>query len=65
MELTLEQRMNKLETELELLKARIENGGSKKDWISKITGTFKDDPVFEEIIRLGKEIRDAEEYVPE
>ena len=30
------------------------------NWIAEITGSFKDDPDFDEIVRLGKEMRDAE-----
>jgi hypothetical protein len=29
-------------------------------WIDRITGSFKDDPDFEEILRLGQEIRKAD-----
>ena len=32
----------------------------KSNWIAEITGSFKDDPNFDEIVRLGKEMRDAE-----
>ncbi len=32
----------------------------KPNWIEKITGSFKDDPEFAEILRLGREIRKAE-----
>jgi uncharacterized protein (DUF433 family) len=30
------------------------------NWIAEITGICKDDPDFDEIVRLGKELRDAE-----
>jgi len=33
----------------------------KPNWISAISGSFKDDAEFDEIVRLGKEIRDAEQ----
>ena len=32
----------------------------KEGWIDRITGTFKDDPDFDEILRLGREIRQAD-----
>jgi hypothetical protein len=32
----------------------------KRSWISEVTGSFKDDSEFDKILRLGKEIRDAD-----
>ena len=58
---TLELRVAKIERELSILKAKFPPG--KLNWIAEITGSFKDDPVFEEIVRLGKEMRDAEQPV--
>jgi hypothetical protein len=55
---TIESRLAKVERELAILKTRVPH--DKSNWISDITGTFKDDPDFDEIVRLGKEIRDAE-----
>lgn len=57
---TIEVRLAKVERELAILKARTGESGTKDNWIEKITGSFKDDPDFEEIVRLGKEMRDAE-----
>jgi hypothetical protein len=57
---TVEQRLTKVEQELKLLKARSEGDGPKPGWISEVTGSFKDDPEFDEILRLGKEIRDED-----
>lgn len=55
---TFEARLAKLERELAILKAK--EGSSESNWISEITGSFRDDASFEEIVRLGKEMRDAE-----
>ncbi len=55
---TIESRLARVERELEVLKAK--SHGSSSDWIEKVTGSFQDDPDFEEILRLGKEMRDAE-----
>ena len=30
------------------------------NWLQRITGTFKDDPEFDEVIRLGREFREAD-----
>ena len=56
---TIEERLAKVERELAFLRAR--TGGDKSDWITEITGSFKDAPEFDEILRLGRELRDAEE----
>ena len=55
---TIEARLTKLERELATLKAKAPR--DKSNWLAEITGSFKDDPDFEEIVRLGKEMRDAE-----
>lgn len=57
---TIEERLAKLEKEVAELKAEIERQNSKENWIKKIEGSFKDDPEFDEIIRLGREIREAD-----
>jgi|GEM_PF-688875 hypothetical protein len=57
----IEQRLTRVEKELELLKARTESDGLKSGWVSQVTGSFKDDPEFDEILRLGKEIRDSDQ----
>ena len=56
----LEERLTRVEQELELLKVKFGAETQKPGWISKITGSFKDDPEFDEILRLGKELRDAD-----
>jgi hypothetical protein len=55
---TFEARLAKVERELAILKAK--EGSGELNWISEITGSFKDDADFEEIVRLGREMRDAE-----
>ena len=54
-----EQRLARIESELEAIKARLDPT-TKTDWISQMSGQFRNDPVFDEIVRLGKEIRDSE-----
>lgn len=61
MTLTVEERLSKVEAEVERLKSRFESLPQKPGWISRIKGAHKGDAVYEEILRLGKEIRDAEE----
>lgn len=55
---TVETRLARIERELAILKAK--TPCDKSNWIAEITGSFKDDPNFDEIVRLGKEARDAE-----
>jgi hypothetical protein len=56
---TLEERIARLEREVDLLKSRRPEE-TKKDWIAQITGSFADDPDFDEIVRLGREMRQAD-----
>jgi hypothetical protein len=56
---TIETRLARVERELAILRSK--STRDKSNWLSEITGSFKDDPHFDEIVRLGKEIRDAEQ----
>ncbi len=53
---TIEERHENVERELAELKTLI----ARPNWISAISGTFKDDPEFDEVLRLGKELRQAD-----
>lgn len=58
---TVEERLARVEQELAELKSRVRSRGvSRNNWIDAISGSFKDDAEFAEIVRLGKEIRDAD-----
>lgn len=54
----IEQRLNRLETELAELKSEVRR--QQAPWWKQIAGTFKDDPVYDEICRLGAAIRRAD-----
>ena len=56
---TIEIRLARVERELAVLRSK--STRDKSNWLSEITGSFKDDPHFDEIVRLGKEMRDAEQ----
>lgn len=58
---TLEERLAKIERELAELRSRVGSPDSKSHWITDMVGRFENDPVFDEIARLAKELRDAEE----
>jgi hypothetical protein len=50
-----------LETlEAEVAELKRQNAATKDDWMSVVAGSFKDDPDFAEIVRLGREIRQAD-----
>ena len=55
----LEQRVTQLEKELRQVKAQL---GARRQvpWYRQILGEFKDDPVFDEIVRMGRQIREAD-----
>src|SRR5215208_5914532 len=60
---TVEQRLLALEREVAAIKSRL--GASAlhppdADWISAISGSMKDEPEFDEVAKLGREIRRAD-----
>lgn len=59
---TIETRLEHVERDLAILKSAIAKRIPSSNWIDSITGTFKDDADFEEIIRLGKALRDADRF---
>ena len=62
---TIEQRLERVEKELADLGKDVKGMKPSGNWIDAISGTFKDDPEFDEILRLGKEIRDADRAADE
>ena len=56
----LEERVAKVEKEIERLKGQSNGSKDKSNWISDISGSFKDDPEFDEVLRLGREARQAD-----
>ncbi len=57
--LTVEQRLEKLEADVAELR-RQSASEKKKDWLSQVAGSFRNDPDFAEIVKLGREIREAD-----
>ena len=55
----LEARVVALETELRLLRARLD-GKERIPWYRQVAGAFAGNPVYAEITRLGQKIRKAE-----
>ncbi len=58
---TIEQRLETVERDLAALKGEVKTLKPDPNWISAICGTFVGDPEFEEVLRLGKELRDADQ----
>jgi len=59
-DVTLEERVAALEAEFALLKKeRTNEAQPKKPWWEEIRGTFKNDPDYEEAMRLGREYRES------
>jgi len=53
----LEKRVDALERELRSLKSSVRKNRNKKRWWVHLAGSFKDDPVFDEIVDAGLKYR--------
>jgi predicted nucleic acid-binding Zn-ribbon protein len=62
---TLEERLEQVEHEVAQLKSQVQNLRPQGNWLAAMTGLFKDDREFDEVLRLGKELRDADRPSPE
>lgn len=60
-EQTIEKRLAQLEREVAELKQHVGKSLRGNGWLGQITGSFKDDPEFDEVLRLGQEIRRADQ----
>jgi hypothetical protein len=58
--LTIEERVKALEKEVAELKQRVRKPETMREWLERVSGTFENDPDFEEIVRLGREFRQAD-----
>ncbi len=56
---TIEERLTEVERELAILKRQMPPHSNRKSWVEQIAGTFKDDPEFDEIVKLGIEFRNS------
>jgi hypothetical protein len=59
---TVEERLATLEAEVAELKRRLAELAPqpKKNWLEAVTGIMKDYPEFEEVVRYGREFREAD-----
>ncbi|QEG24787.1 hypothetical protein [Mariniblastus fucicola] len=57
---SIEERIAKVEREVERLRDESKGSNDKSNWISDISGSFKNDNEFDEILRLGREERQSD-----
>jgi hypothetical protein len=61
-QLTIEERLTNVEEDLAAMKRSFTiHKDDNKSWIEAISGTFKDDPDFDEIVELGQQFRQSEQ----
>jgi hypothetical protein len=60
MDTSIEERLKALEATVAKLKQQ--NIQPEINWIEQITGSFKDDPIFDEILAYGREFRYADRH---
>ena len=56
----LETRVATLEKDMAEVRRRLGDSTSMQEWLRRVSGRFKDDPEFDEIVRLGREMREAD-----
>ena len=57
---SLEKRMAELEREVAALRTKLEALSGTKPWWERIAGTFQNDPIYEQAMRLGRKYRRAQ-----
>lgn len=55
----IEERVALLEAEVARLKTKVEDNSSSRPWWEKITGTFSENPAYDEAMHLGQEYRNS------
>jgi len=59
---TIEERLTTLEQEMSRVKERLESQNARpiNPWLDDVYGAFKDDPLFEEAVKYGREWRESQ-----
>ena len=57
--LQLEERLQALERAVERLESQVRSADPMRRWWAEDAGRFKSDPVFDEIVRLGRKYRQS------
>ena len=61
---SLEERLSAVEEAIAQLQKQVATPSSK-NWLEQITGSFKDEPAFEEVLAYGRAIRQDDESILE
>ena len=56
----IEQRLTAVEKMIRELQHQLANAQPASNWIEQITGSFKDEPAFEEVLEIGRAIRSTD-----
>ncbi|MBI3989869.1 MAG: hypothetical protein HY347_09670 [candidate division NC10 bacterium] len=56
----IEQRLTAVENAVSELQRQLANLPPAANWLEQITGSFKDEPAFEEVLEFGRAIRSAD-----
>ena len=59
-ETSIEQRLAAVEEAVSELQQRLARLPAATNWVARITGSFKNEPAFEEVLALGRAIRAAD-----
>ena len=54
---TIESRLEAVEEAIEELKHKLEIQPPAPNWLDQVIGIFKNEPAFDEVVRLGREFR--------
>jgi hypothetical protein len=58
---TIEQRLASLEHEIAQIRQQLSNRSTSENWVDQISGSMKDFPEFDEVVKLGREFRASHE----
>jgi hypothetical protein len=56
----IEQRLTAVEAAVSELQRRLANLPPAPNWLEQVTGSFKDEPAFEEVLAVGRALRAAD-----
>jgi hypothetical protein len=57
---TIESRLESLEREMAVLRQRLNRSDPAGNWLDRLAGSQQDEPGFDEVLKLGREIRSAD-----
>jgi hypothetical protein len=59
LDMSMEERLAAMEKAIADLQKQVALNRTSGNWLEQITGSFENDPVFEEILRYGREYRES------